>query len=78
MSLNLTPEEVWSKALREKIGLGVSECDTSQLLIDLELWRLKTEDPELHNFFFKQDGDELLIIRGRRMRSDGGYAPMEE
>lgn len=50
---------------------------------ELELWRDEDGDPELFGFFFAMKGSELHLLRQQQrnvgvIRSDGGFAPMEE
>ena len=75
-------KEVWTLALQEEVGLGVSNVDVEEL--EQELIAFRNEHPEweeLKQFYFVKVKDELRIFRARNTlpaRTDGDYAPLED
>jgi len=71
-------EDIWKEAEGQSVGVAVQTDSPVQVLNDLVEVRLDLNRPELYQFTIHVSLDRVWVLRGRAVKTDGEYEPMEE
>ena len=71
-------EDIWKGAEAQAVGVTVQTDSPVQVLNDLVEVRLELNRPELFQFTIHVSLGRVWLLRGRAVKTDGEYEPMEE